>query len=119
MAFGDAAGLSVMFAGGVHDERSAAMVAALAGPLADRGADVRVLMGTAYLFTPEAVAAGAIVPGFQDVALACEGTALLETAPGQAIRCARTPTWGRSRRPAANWNRTGRRSTRCAAAWTS
>ncbi|NVI88029.1 nitronate monooxygenase [Actinomadura sp. BRA 177] len=94
MAFGDAAGLSVMFAGGVHDERSAAMVAALAGPLADRGADVRVLMGTAYLFTPEAVAAGAIVPGFQDVALACEGTALLETAPGQAIRCARTPYVG-------------------------
>jgi NAD(P)H-dependent flavin oxidoreductase YrpB (nitropropane dioxygenase family) len=94
MAFGDAAGLSVMFAGGVHDERSAAMVAALAGPLAERGADVRVLMGTAYLFTPEAVAAGAIVPGYQDVALACEGTALLETAPGQAIRCARTPYVG-------------------------
>ncbi|WP_396448600.1 beta-ketoacyl synthase N-terminal-like domain-containing protein, partial [Actinomadura sp.] len=92
MAFGgDAGELSLMFAGGVHDERSAAMVAALAGPLAERGADVRVLMGTAYLFTQEAVAAGAIAPGYQEVALACEGTALLETAPGQAVRCARTP----------------------------
>jgi acyl transferase domain-containing protein len=88
---GDAAELSLMFAGGVHDARSAAMVAAMAGPLAERGADIRVLMGTAYLFTPEAVAAGAILPGYQDVALACAETVLLETAPGQAVRCARTP----------------------------
>ncbi|HEY8482667.1 MAG TPA: SDR family oxidoreductase [Spirillospora sp.] len=87
----DAAGLSVMFAGGVHDARSAAMVAALAGPLAERGADVRVLMGTAYLFTTEAVATGAIVPGYQEVALACDGTALLETSGGRLTRCARTP----------------------------
>ncbi|TDC55606.1 acyltransferase domain-containing protein, partial [Actinomadura sp. KC345] len=87
---GDAAGLSVMFAGGIHDERSAAMVAALAGPLAERGAEVRVLMGTAYLFTPEAVATGAILPGYQHTALTGDGTALLESAPGQATRCART-----------------------------
>ncbi|WP_141583419.1 type I polyketide synthase [Actinomadura sp. WMMA1423] len=92
MAFdGDPRELSVVFAGGVHDERSAAMVAALAGPLAERGADVRVLMGTAYLFTAEAVGAGAIQPGFQDVALGCGGTVLLESAPGHATRCARTP----------------------------
>ncbi|WP_222868972.1 type I polyketide synthase [Actinomadura syzygii] len=87
----DPAELSVMFAGGIHDERSAAMAAALAGPLAERGADVRVLMGTAYLFTSEAVAAGAILPGFQDAALGCDTTALLELAPGHAVRCARTP----------------------------
>ncbi|MBO2459394.1 type I polyketide synthase [Actinomadura violacea] len=92
MAFGgDPAELSVMFAGGIHDARSAAMVAALAGPLAERGADVRVLMGTAYLFTAEAVAAGAILPGFQKAAVDCGGTALLETSPGHATRCARTP----------------------------
>ncbi|OLT11592.1 hypothetical protein BJF79_23815 [Actinomadura sp. CNU-125] len=86
-----AARLSVMFAGGIHDERSAAMVAALAGPLAERGADVRVLMGTAYLFTSEAVAAGAVRPGYQQTALDCAATALLETAPGHATRCADTP----------------------------
>ncbi|MFI0350524.1 SDR family NAD(P)-dependent oxidoreductase [Actinomadura sp. 9N407] len=88
---GDAAELSVMFAGGIHDERSAAMVAALAGPLAERGAEIRVLMGTAYLFTYEAVAAGAIMPEFQRAAVDCDGTALLETSPGHATRCARTP----------------------------
>ncbi|GAA2585203.1 SDR family NAD(P)-dependent oxidoreductase [Actinomadura fulvescens] len=88
---GAAAGLSVLFAGGIHDERSAAMVSALAGPLAERGADIRVLMGTAYLFTYEAVAAEAIVPGFQRAALDCDRTTLLETSPGHATRCARTP----------------------------
>ncbi|MEU8800074.1 SDR family NAD(P)-dependent oxidoreductase [Spirillospora sp. NPDC048819] len=87
----DAGELSVMFAGGVHDERSAAMVAALAGPLAERGADVRVVMGTAYLFTSEAVATGAILPGYQETALACDGTALLESSPEHVTRCARTP----------------------------
>ncbi|MEV4259338.1 beta-ketoacyl synthase N-terminal-like domain-containing protein, partial [Spirillospora sp. NPDC049652] len=88
---GSAGEMSVLFAGGVHDERSGAMVAALAGPLAERGADVRVLMGTAYLFTYEAVAAGAIMPGFQRAAVECAGTTLLETSPGHATRCARTP----------------------------
>ncbi|ETA01933.1 polyketide synthase family protein, partial [Frankia sp. CcI6] len=81
------AGLHLLFAGGVHDARSAAMVAAAAGPLAERGASVGVLMGTAYLFTAEAVASGAILPGFQQAALDCERTVLLETSPGHATRC--------------------------------
>jgi acyl transferase domain-containing protein/NAD(P)H-dependent flavin oxidoreductase YrpB (nitropropane dioxygenase family)/acyl carrier protein len=81
----------VWFAGGVHDARSAAMVAALAAPLAERGAGVGVLMGTAYLFTEEAVRCGAIVPGYQRAARECDATALLETSPGHAIRCADTP----------------------------
>jgi len=82
--------VSVLFAGGIHDARSCAMVAALAAPLAARGAKVGVLMGTAYLFTHEAVASGAIQPGFQQAAIACETTRLLETAPGHATRCADT-----------------------------
>ncbi|MHB8418730.1 MAG: SDR family NAD(P)-dependent oxidoreductase [Myxococcales bacterium] len=82
--------LSVLFAGGIHDARSAAMVATLAAPLAARGAALGVLMGTAYLFTEEAVATGAIAAGFQQEALACEGTALLETGPGHATRCVET-----------------------------
>src|SRR5205807_8114541 len=49
---------------------------------------VGVLMGTAYLFTEEAVASGAILPAFQEAALNCQRTALLETAPGHATRCA-------------------------------
>ncbi|HKS52392.1 MAG TPA: nitronate monooxygenase, partial [Pseudonocardiaceae bacterium] len=83
--------LQVLFAGGIHDARSAAMVAALAAPLVERGAQFGVLMGTAYLFTQEAVAAGAIAPGYQQAALACAGTVLLETAPGHAVRCSDTP----------------------------
>jgi acyl transferase domain-containing protein/NAD(P)H-dependent flavin oxidoreductase YrpB (nitropropane dioxygenase family) len=83
--------LQVLFAGGIHDERSAAMVTTLAAPLAARGARIGVLMGTAYLFTEEAVRAGAIQPGFQQAAMACEQTVLLETAPGHATRCADSP----------------------------
>ncbi|MGW0584788.1 beta-ketoacyl synthase N-terminal-like domain-containing protein, partial [Streptomyces sp. NPDC002920] len=83
--------VEVFFAGGVHDERSAAMVAALAAPLTARGAAVGVLMGTAYLFTEEAVTHGAIRPLFQQQVLAAESTALLESAPGHATRCVPSP----------------------------
>ncbi|MDN3356375.1 type I polyketide synthase [Actinomadura sp. DC4] len=83
--------VSVLFAGGVHDARSAAMVAALCAPLAGRGTATGVLMGTAYLFTEEAVGAGAILPHYQRTALACDRTASLETSPGHVTRCADTP----------------------------
>ncbi|WP_316759339.1 SDR family oxidoreductase [Streptomyces herbicida] len=83
--------IEVFFAGGVHDERSAAMVAALAAPLTDRGAAVGVLMGTAYLFTEEVVDRGAIQPLFQRQVVAAGATALLETAPGHATRCVPSP----------------------------
>ncbi|HEX5944819.1 MAG TPA: beta-ketoacyl synthase N-terminal-like domain-containing protein, partial [Acidimicrobiales bacterium] len=90
-AGGDLTSLDLLFAGGIHDERSAAMVAAMAGRLADGGARVGVLMGTAYLLTDEAVAAAAIGDEFQAQALACERTALLESGPGHVTRCAETP----------------------------
>src|SRR5262249_7505469 len=83
--------LHVVFAGGVHDECSAAMAAAIAAPLADRGAKIGVLLGTAYLFTEEAVGAGAIVEGFQRAALECDRTVLLESGPGHWTRCVATP----------------------------
>lgn len=83
--------LQIFFAGGVHDARSAAMVATMAAPLARRGARIGVLMGTAYLFTAEAVTHGAVQPLFQREALTAEHTALLETAPGHATRCLHTP----------------------------
>ncbi|MEU9454241.1 SDR family NAD(P)-dependent oxidoreductase [Streptomyces sp. NPDC048277] len=89
--FPDAEGLEVFFAGGIHDERSAAMVAALAAPLTARGAAVGLLMGTAYLFTEEAVDRGAIQPLFQRQVMAATSTALLETAPGHATRCVPSP----------------------------
>ncbi|OIJ64613.1 type I polyketide synthase [Streptomyces mangrovisoli] len=88
---GTAGALEIFFAGGVHDERSAAMVAALTWPLTARGARVGLLMGTAYLFTEEAVAHGAIRPVFQRQVLAADRTTLLETAPGHATRCVPSP----------------------------
>jgi 3-oxoacyl-(acyl-carrier-protein) synthase/NAD(P)H-dependent flavin oxidoreductase YrpB (nitropropane dioxygenase family) len=90
LAFDGLRDVSVLFAGGIHDARSGAMVSAMAAPLAARGAKVGVLMGTAYLFTEEAVATGAILPRFQQEAMRCERTVLLETAPGHATRCADT-----------------------------
>jgi acyl transferase domain-containing protein/NAD(P)H-dependent flavin oxidoreductase YrpB (nitropropane dioxygenase family)/NAD(P)-dependent dehydrogenase (short-subunit alcohol dehydrogenase family) len=86
----DLADCHVLFAGGVHDARSAAMVATLAAPLAERGARVGVLLGTAYLFTEEAVSSQAIVRGFQEEAIRCDRTVLLETGPGHSTRCAET-----------------------------
>ncbi|HEY2841651.1 MAG TPA: beta-ketoacyl synthase N-terminal-like domain-containing protein, partial [Pirellulales bacterium] len=83
--------LHIVFAGGVHDELSGAMVAAAAARLAERKVKVGVLMGTAYLFTREAVADAAIVERFQQEALRCEDTVLLETGTGHAIRCVPTP----------------------------
>ena len=83
--------LSIAFAGGIHDALSAAMVAALAAPLAARGVAIGALLGTAYLFTREAVDGRAITPRFQQEALRCSDTVLLETAPGHAIRCVPSP----------------------------
>jgi acyl transferase domain-containing protein/NAD(P)H-dependent flavin oxidoreductase YrpB (nitropropane dioxygenase family) len=81
----------VVFAGGIHDARSAAMAAVIGAPLAKLGVRIGVLMGTAYLFTEEAVATGAIVEAFQDEAVKCSRTVLLESGPGHATRCADTP----------------------------
>lgn len=81
----------VLFAGGVHDALSAAMTAVLAAPLVERGIKVGVLMGTAYIFTEEAVSSGAIRPGFQEAALACQRTVNLESGLGHANRCALSP----------------------------
>ncbi|MGW4466825.1 SDR family NAD(P)-dependent oxidoreductase [Micromonospora sp. NPDC004704] len=87
----DAGRLQLLFAGGIHDARSAAMVAAMAAPLTGRGAQIGLLMGTAYLFTSEAVEEGAIQPLFHQQAIAATGTSLLETAPGHATRCLPSP----------------------------
>ncbi|WP_284742443.1 type I polyketide synthase [Amycolatopsis sp. RTGN1] len=90
-AGGAADELHILFAGGIHDARSSAMVATAAAPLSDRGAAVGILMGTAYLFTDEAVEHGAVQPLFRIQAVAAESTVLLETAPGHVTRCLPSP----------------------------
>ena len=87
----NASAFHVLFAGGIHDQMSAAMVATLTAPLTARGIKVGFLVGTAYLFTEEAVRTGAIVNKFQQAALQCNETVLLETGPGHSIRCIDSP----------------------------
>lgn len=62
----------------------------MAAPLAAQGIKIGVLMGSAYIFTEEAVSTGAITSGFQAEALKCQQTINLETGPGHASRCAFT-----------------------------
>lgn len=88
--FDQAHELHLLFAGGIHDARSAAMVAALTAPLAARGAKIAVLMGSAYIMTHEAVATGAVLDYFQRRVLQDGDTVLLETGPGHATRCLRS-----------------------------
>jgi len=83
--------IDLLFAGGIHDAASSAMVQVLVAPLVARGARVGILMGSAYLFTEEIVASGAIVPQFQKEVIDCERTVNLESGPGHASRCAYTP----------------------------
>jgi len=83
--------IELLFAGGIHDAASSAMVQVLVAPLVARGAKVGILMGSAYLFTEEIVASGAIVPQFQREVIDCERTVNLESGPGHASRCAYTP----------------------------
>lgn len=82
--------ISVFFAGGIHNDFSTAFVSIMAAPLAARGVKVGVLMGTAYLYTQEAVQTGAIQKEFQLQAMQAKDTVLLETAPGHETRCLNT-----------------------------
>lgn len=81
----------MLFAGGVHDKLSAAMVGAMAGTLNKKGVKAGVLMGTAYLFTKEAHLSGAITEDYQQLAKGCDATTVIETGPGHLIRCINTP----------------------------
>jgi acyl transferase domain-containing protein/NAD(P)H-dependent flavin oxidoreductase YrpB (nitropropane dioxygenase family)/NADP-dependent 3-hydroxy acid dehydrogenase YdfG len=88
---GGAEDYHILFAGGIHDALSAAMVAAMAVPLLERGMRIGLQMGTAYLFTQEAVSTGAILEDFQEQVVRCDRTVLLEPGPGHTYRCVETP----------------------------
>ncbi|WP_457573345.1 SDR family NAD(P)-dependent oxidoreductase [Desulfolithobacter sp.] len=82
--------IEILFAGGIHDALSSAIVQVMAAPLVDKGVQIGILMGSAYLFTEEIVATGALVKTFQDQIIQCRQTVSLETGPGHASRCAAT-----------------------------
>ncbi len=91
LSFGAIEDVEAVFAGGIHDDFSAAFIGIMATELCSHGAKVGVLMGTAYLFTEDAVQTGAILERYQTEAIAADNTVLLETAPGHATRCLPTP----------------------------
>jgi NAD(P)H-dependent flavin oxidoreductase YrpB (nitropropane dioxygenase family) len=82
---------AALFAGGISTALSAAMVSSIIAPLADRGVDVGVLVGTGYLFTREAVESGAINSGFQNAVLEARQTSILDCGGGYQIRAAPSP----------------------------
>jgi acyl transferase domain-containing protein/NAD(P)H-dependent flavin oxidoreductase YrpB (nitropropane dioxygenase family) len=83
--------LELIFAGGIHDQVSSALLQVMTAPLAAVGAKIGILMGSAYLFTQEIVASGSIVAQFQKEVLDCEHTVNLESGVGHASRCAYSP----------------------------
>ena len=85
------ADIQVLFAGGIHDAVSSAIVQVLAAPLVNKGVKIGVLMGSGYLFTKEIVSTGAIVPTFQKEVIECEHTVNLESGTGHASCCSYTP----------------------------
>jgi acyl transferase domain-containing protein/NAD(P)H-dependent flavin oxidoreductase YrpB (nitropropane dioxygenase family) len=87
----NASEIYLLFAGGIHDARSAAILATMSAQAAVYGVNIGVLLGTAYLFTKEAVDTGAIVAGFQQEAVQCAKTVLLETGPGHEVRVCPSP----------------------------
>jgi acyl transferase domain-containing protein/NAD(P)H-dependent flavin oxidoreductase YrpB (nitropropane dioxygenase family)/NADP-dependent 3-hydroxy acid dehydrogenase YdfG/acyl carrier protein len=80
-----------LFAGGIHDELSSAMLQVMIAPLAKRGVKLGIIMGSAYLFTQEIVEGGGVVEQFQKTVIDCEHTVNLESGHGHASRCAYTP----------------------------
>lgn len=87
----DLESLHLIFAGPIHDSLSAAMTAAAAAPLSARGMKLGLQLGSAYFFTPESVAGGAVTEVFHRRVLGCRETAILAVAGGPSVRCVRTP----------------------------
>jgi NAD(P)H-dependent flavin oxidoreductase YrpB (nitropropane dioxygenase family) len=81
----------ILFAGGIHDDLSAAMISVIAHSLSKSGVRVGVQMGSAYLFTAEAVQSAAILKDYQDRILASNRTVILEMGGGHANRCIDNP----------------------------
>ena len=87
----DAKDFQILFAGGIHDSLSAAMVQAIAAPLTDLGMKIGIVMGSAYLFCDEAVQHGAITREYQRQVMACKSTVLVETGVGYAFSSIKSP----------------------------
>jgi acyl transferase domain-containing protein/NAD(P)H-dependent flavin oxidoreductase YrpB (nitropropane dioxygenase family) len=91
LAHEDTAALNLFFAGGIHDEFSAAFVRLVTIPLSARGAKVGIIAGTAYLFTKEIVKSGAITEEYRRLLIEGDSTVLLKSGKGQETRSVPSP----------------------------
>ncbi|WP_299676746.1 type I polyketide synthase [uncultured Dokdonia sp.] len=82
--------VQILFAGGIHDRFSAAIITALSSELAIHGMQSGVLMGTAYLATKEAITTKAITPAFQNIVVKETTSVLLNSAVGHSNRCVKS-----------------------------
>ncbi|WP_051999521.1 hypothetical protein [Listeria cornellensis] len=80
--------VTAFFAGGIHDDLSAAFVRIMTAPLAARDVKVGVLCGTAYLYSHEIVERKAITSTYQDILIEKNQTVILDSGKGQHTRCA-------------------------------
>jgi acyl transferase domain-containing protein/NAD(P)H-dependent flavin oxidoreductase YrpB (nitropropane dioxygenase family) len=91
LSFEEPASLSLLFAGGIHDELSAAFVRIMTAPLAARDVRVGIIAGTAYLFTEEIVESGAITEDYRRLLVEGDRTLLLRSGRGQETRSVPSP----------------------------
>ncbi len=81
----------VLFAGGIATGRAAAFVAGMVGDLVEKGLNVGLQMGTAYLATEEAVATCAITPTYQKLTLQSDRTVVIGRTVNTKARAAGSP----------------------------
>ena len=84
--------VSVLLAGGIGTARAAAFVAGMVGDLAQRGLNVGLQMGTAYLTTEEAVSTCAITSTYRKLTLESQRTVVIGRTVNIKARAAGSPT---------------------------
>ncbi|HMK37470.1 MAG TPA: SDR family NAD(P)-dependent oxidoreductase [Desulfomonilaceae bacterium] len=83
--------VTVLFAGGIATGRAAAFVAGMVADLVDRGLNVGLQMGTAYLTSLEAVSTCAITPTYQKLTLESLKTVVIGRTVNIRARAAGSP----------------------------
>ncbi|MDR2106368.1 MAG: SDR family NAD(P)-dependent oxidoreductase [Coriobacteriales bacterium] len=91
LAYEESGSLNLLFAGGIHDELSAAFVRIMTAPLAAHDMKVGLVAGTAYLFTEEIVESGAITENYRRRIIEGDRTLLLHSGRGQETRSIPSP----------------------------
>nr|WP_163655230.1 type I polyketide synthase [Listeria sp. PSOL-1] len=79
--------ITAFFAGGIHDDLTAAFVQIMTAPLSVRDVKVGLLCGTAYLYSNEIVERKAITSTYQKMLIEKKQTLILKSGKGQDTRC--------------------------------